>query len=56
MKADISVSGHMTPYLEISETNAKLTLNFNLEFLTHSSEEAVKDLLIAKDYITMLRK
>ena len=44
MKADISVSGHMTPYLEISETNAKLTLNFNLEFLTHPSEEAVKDL------------
>lgn len=44
MKADVSVSGHMTPYLEISETNAKLTLNFNLDFLTHSSEEPVKDL------------
>ena len=44
MKADISVSGHMTPYIEISETNAKLTLNFNLDFLTSVSEEAVKDL------------
>ena len=44
MKADISVSDHMTPYLEFSETGAKLTVNFNLDFLTSASEESVKDL------------
>ena len=35
---------NISPYLEISESNAKLTLNFNLDFLTSVSEEAVKDL------------
>jgi hypothetical protein len=44
MKADISVSDHISPYLEISESNAKLTLNFNLDFLTSASEGEVKDL------------
>lgn len=44
MQADISVNGHMTPYLEFSETNAKLSINFNLDFLTSASEEPVKDL------------
>jgi len=37
---------HLMPYIEMSQTGGKLFAHFNLDFLTHSSEEPIEDLSI----------
>ena len=44
MNAYISALNHLRPYIESSETGAKLVVNFNLDFLTSVSDEPVLDL------------
>ena len=43
MRAYISVFNHVRPYIESSLTNAKLSINFNLDFLTSVSEDPFDD-------------
>jgi hypothetical protein len=43
MKADIS-SKHVTPYFEMTESGAKLVVNFNLDFTTEVDGQNVEDL------------
>ena len=44
MNAYISALNHLRPYIESSETGAKLVVNFNLDFLTSVSDDPVLDL------------
>jgi len=43
MKAYISVFNHVRPYVEMSEKNGKIFVNFNLDFLTQVSEDPFDD-------------
>lgn len=43
MKAYISVFRHLRPYIEMTETGAKLVVNFNLDFLTTVSDDPFDD-------------
>jgi hypothetical protein len=44
MNAYVSALNHLRPYIESSETGAKLVVNFNLDFLTSVSDDPVLDL------------
>lgn len=46
MRAYISIFNHNIPFIESSETGAKLTFNFNLDFLTYVSEDPLDDPII----------
>jgi hypothetical protein len=44
MNVYVSALNHLRPYIESSETGAKLVVNFNLDFLTSVSDDPVLDL------------